>query len=114
MLAVRAAGVAIARFAAAGVAWWRAGAGPTPGTGVTATTGAADISTAPDSLAASAPLPASVHARDEPDDAKIVVHRRTRSTGITAPRRSRIDVRARLSNWRTAPLLAPSRVAISS
>jgi len=85
----------------------------TPGTGATATTGAADISTAPESFAASAPLPASVIALDGPDDA-VAIHCATRSTGISAPSRSRIEVRARFSNWRTAPLLAPSRVAISS
>ena len=90
-----------------------AGAGTTPGTGATATTGAADISTAPDSFAARAPLPARLIALDGPDDA-VAIHRATKSTGISAPSRSRIEVRARFSNWRTAPLLAPSRVAISS
>ncbi len=90
-----------------------AGAGTTPGTGATATKGAADISTAPDSFAARAPLPARLIALDGPDDA-VAIHRATKSTGISAPSRSRIEVRARFSNWRTAPLLAPSRVAISS
>jgi hypothetical protein len=89
------------------------GAGPMLGTGATATTGATDIRTAPDSFAARAPLPARVIALDGPDDA-VAIHRVTKSTGISAPSRSRIEVRARLSNWRTAPLLAPSRLAISS
>ncbi|HTP23136.1 MAG TPA: hypothetical protein VMJ65_26250 [Solirubrobacteraceae bacterium] len=78
--------------------------------------GAADSRIAPDSdiFAESAPLPASVNARDRPDDAVIVVQRRISSTGASAPSRSRIDARARFRSWRTGPLLASSRAAISS
>jgi len=93
---------------------WRAGddAELTPGTGEAATTGAAESRIALETLAASAPLPASVSPRG-PAEA-VVTHRAISSTGMSAPSRSRIDARARFSSWRTAPLLAQSRAAISS
>ena len=83
------------------------------GTGVTATTGAAESRIAPEILAVSAPLPASVNARDGPAEA-VVINRASSSTGTSAPSRSRTEARARFRSWRTAPLLAASRAAISS
>jgi fructoselysine-6-P-deglycase FrlB-like protein len=46
--------------------------------------------------------------------APAIAHRTSGSTGNSAPSRRRTEPRARFSSCRTAPLLEPSRAAISS
>jgi hypothetical protein len=65
------------------------------GIGATATTGAAESRIALEIFAASAPVPANDNVRLGAEPAAISVHRNTSSTGMSAPNRSRTDVRAR-------------------